>query len=99
MPTPLQRYMHVTDGGALPDGIPLPIGEAVTRCTASSKTGSGLIVVWPGRSEADYATLLGAGGWTSAREVAGYTLYVNGGDSRDVATTTIDGQLVTMYDR
>jgi hypothetical protein len=99
MPTPLQHYLHVAEGGTLPDGIPMPLGEAGTRCTASNKTGSGLIVVWPGGSESAYATLLGAGGWTSARVISDYTFYVNGGDSREVVTTTMDGQLITMYDK
>ena len=99
MPAPLQRYVRVTEGGTLPKGIPVPPGEPGRQCTASNRAGSGLMVVWPGVSESEYATLLQAGGWSSARAVAGYTLYLNGGDKRQVATTVVDGQLVAMYDR
>jgi hypothetical protein len=31
--------------------------------------------------------------------ISDYTFYVNGGDSREVVTTTMDGQLITMYDK
>jgi hypothetical protein len=98
MPAPLQRSVHVTEGGTLPEGIPLPIGEPGRRCITSTHSGSGVLVVWPGATESDYAPLLNAGGWTSARVAAGYTLYVNGGDHRGVVTTTVDGELVAVYD-
>jgi hypothetical protein len=99
MPPSLQHYMHISDGGTLPDTIPTPIGEPGRRCTATTKNGPGVIGVWRGGSETEYATLLGAGGWTSTRVIAGFTFYVNGGDRREVVTTMVDGQLVALYDR
>lgn len=99
MPPGLQNYLHVSDGGTLPKGIPVPRGTTGDRCSAATKNGPVLLVVWPDASEADYATLLGAGGWTSSRTVGDYTFYANGGDHREIATTTIHGQLIALYDR
>lgn len=99
LPSDVQHYLHVTDGGTLPAGVPVPPGAPGQRCTAANAAGSGLIVVWPGTSQAQYATLLDAGGWSTTRSADGYTLFANGGDRRQVLLTTVNSRLIAVYDR
>ena len=99
-----RRRCSTTCGSAtaapFPDGIPVPLGEPVRRCTASSKhRHPASSSCGPARPSPTYAALLAAGGWGSAQHRRRlHALRQRRAIKREVVTTVVDGQLVAMYD-
>jgi hypothetical protein len=91
-------FVHVSIGGHIPSGIPLPKEAAWVQCHVTNGVGTtGEAAVWRSTSRSDYEGLLSAAGWIPTDPAGDTTEWVSGTSHHLIATTSVDGYLVAMF--